>query len=198
MASPASPVPAQPTSIPGVSNFAQVSPTLYRGAQPTVEGFHQLKRLGVLTIIDLRFLHDDNAFYRPMLEATGPWNYLFLREPAWYPTWVPKADQIAKTLRAMLTVENQPCFVHCQHGSDRTGCAVAAYRMVVQGWPPAVAFAEMRNFGTHVSYFIRLQKYIAEFDAAGMRNRLAHTPPPLLERVEPKKSSLLAPSKEIS
>jgi hypothetical protein len=154
-----------------------------------MEGFEELKRRGIVTILDLRFLHDDNAFYRPMLERTGPWNYLQLREPAWYPTWVPKADQIAKTLAAIRAIDNQPVFVHCQHGSDRTGCAVAAYRMVEEGWPPDPAFAEMQNFGTHVSYFLRLRKYIAGFDAAAMRNLADQTPPPPIEYITPKRSA---------
>jgi protein-tyrosine phosphatase len=180
------PIPLLPSAIPGVSNYAQVSPFLHRGAQPTVEGFEELKRRGVVAIVDLRFLHDDNAFYRPMLEQTGPWHYLQLREPAWYPTWTPNADQIAKTLAAFRAVSNRPVFVHCQHGSDRTGCAVAAFRMVEEGWPPGPAFAEMQNFGTHVSYFIRLRQYIANVDAAATRNRVDQTPPPLMELVLPK------------
>src|SRR5437588_10703335 len=40
--------------IPGLPNFAKVSDGLYRGAQPTREGFVALKQMGVKTVIDLR------------------------------------------------------------------------------------------------------------------------------------------------
>src|SRR5437762_3225709 len=38
----------------GVGNFHQVSAHVYRGAQPTDEGFKNLAKMGVKTIIDLR------------------------------------------------------------------------------------------------------------------------------------------------
>src|SRR3954453_13044675 len=50
----ASPVPA------GVGNFHQVSEHVYRGAQPTDEGFKNLAKLGVKTVIDLR-LPDEHS-----------------------------------------------------------------------------------------------------------------------------------------
>jgi hypothetical protein len=47
-----------------------------------------------------------------------------------------------------------PWFVHCHHGSDRTGMMVAVYRAVVQGWPMDKAIDEMINggFGFHEIY----------------------------------------------
>ena len=46
-----------------------------------------------------------------------------------------------------------PFFVHCQHGSDRTGVCIAAYRIVVQGWTKQDAIREMTggNYGFHGS-----------------------------------------------
>src|SRR5258708_40316239 len=40
--------------VPGVTNFHQVSAQVFRGAQPTTEGFQGLAKLGVKTVIDLR------------------------------------------------------------------------------------------------------------------------------------------------
>jgi len=45
---------ASPRDLPGLPNFAQVSPVLYRGAQPTPKGFNRLKTIGVKTVVDLR------------------------------------------------------------------------------------------------------------------------------------------------
>src|SRR5580658_6964913 len=38
----------------GLQNFEKVSDSLYRGAQPSDEGFRQLAKLGVRTVVDLR------------------------------------------------------------------------------------------------------------------------------------------------
>ena len=46
---------------PGLPNLHQVSDTLYRGAQPTVEGMGELKKLGVKTVISLRAHHNDDG-----------------------------------------------------------------------------------------------------------------------------------------
>ena len=45
-------------SVPGIENFDQVDAHVYRGAQPTDEGFRYLAKLGVKTIIDLREADD--------------------------------------------------------------------------------------------------------------------------------------------
>src|SRR5579864_573650 len=42
------------SSTQGIRNFQQVNPHVYRGAQPTSEGFAYLAKIGVKTVIDLR------------------------------------------------------------------------------------------------------------------------------------------------
>jgi hypothetical protein len=42
---------AQPVGVP---NFHQVSERIYRGAQPTTEGFQELAKMGIKTVVDLR------------------------------------------------------------------------------------------------------------------------------------------------
>src|SRR5438552_10135371 len=53
--------------IAGLENFARVNPNLYRGGQPTDEGFRQLKSMGVKTVIDFRSYHST----RKQVEAAG-------------------------------------------------------------------------------------------------------------------------------
>ena len=50
---------AEEINLPGVPNFHKVSENLYRGAQPTNEGFEQLEKLGVKTVVNLRSFHSD-------------------------------------------------------------------------------------------------------------------------------------------
>lgn len=41
----------------------------------------------------------------------------------------------------------KPVLVHCQHGQDRTGLAIAAYRALVCGWTKEDAMTEALHFG---------------------------------------------------
>ena len=42
------------SSVQGINNFYQVDEHVYRGAQPTTEGFEYLAKIGVKTVLDLR------------------------------------------------------------------------------------------------------------------------------------------------
>lgn len=134
-------VPAVPVDLlPGLSNFATVSADLYRGAQPTAEGFRTLAKLGVKTIVNLRAFHDDAK----LIEGTGLGYVHIIFEP-----WNPERGEIITFLKIMADPARRPVFVHCQHGADRTGTMVAAYRMVFQRWSLQQALAELPNFGFH-------------------------------------------------
>jgi protein tyrosine/serine phosphatase len=169
-----------PTNITGVDNFAEVSPHLYRGAQPTAPGYAELKKRGIKTVIDLRDQHGDDhmdpSFVRDaaLLKPSAPWCYCHIRETAFHAA----EEKTAHVLKVMTGPENWPVYVHCWHGSDRTGTSVAAYRMVVQGWTNAQAIEELHRFGFHTAICGDLLKYLEAFDAARMRNRLLHTPMP--------------------
>ena len=60
-------------------------------------------------------------------------------------------EDVARFLEIVTQEQNQPAFVHCLHGADRTGLVVGAYRVVVQGWSREEAVAEMTGggFGYH-------------------------------------------------
>lgn len=126
--------------VPGLPNFARVSDSLYRGAQPTEEGFRQLRAMGIRTVVSLRTFTSD----RDELEGTGL-RYVRLAAQAWYP----EDEDTLRFLKIMSDPANHPVFVHCLHGADRTGCAVAVYRVVQQGWTMQDAIAEMHRFGFH-------------------------------------------------
>src|SRR5215472_15028437 len=45
---------AHKVALAGVSNFGEVTPTLYRGAHPTEAGFERLAELGIQVVVDVR------------------------------------------------------------------------------------------------------------------------------------------------
>ncbi len=160
--------------VPGVRNFAQISAALYRGAQPTARGFAELKQLGIRTVVNLRFLHDD----RSKLRGTGL-RYLHLPCNAWRP----KVDHVLECLKVVLSPHHQPVFIHCLHGADRTGTMAAIYRMIEHGWTPDEAVCEIRNFGFH-PIFTKIIPFLNRFDATTTRERLQAVALPTIEIVE--------------
>lgn len=127
-------------SFPGLSNFAKVSEELYRGAQPTRQGFLELQKMGIRTIINLRATHTDLKLLKGLKLQS-----VHIKTT----TFHIKENDIAAFLKTVTNKSNQPVFIHCQHGSDRTGVMTAVYRMYVQGWTLDEAMAELPNFGFH-------------------------------------------------
>jgi tyrosine-protein phosphatase SIW14 len=167
--------PAKPQDdLPGLKNFAVVSEALSRGAQPTAEGFAELKRRGVKTIVNLRSAHSD----REKLAGTG---LQYIEIPC--RAWNPKEDDVLRFLKIVAEPKNQPVFVHCEHGSDRTGMMVAVYRILEQGWTSDDAVKELSNFHFH-PIFGDVVTYLKKFDPAATKKKLESTVPPKIEVVK--------------
>jgi protein tyrosine/serine phosphatase len=154
--------PAAPRQdIPGLPNFAQVAPGLYRSAQPTAEGFRAAKAMGIRTVVNLRALHSDRA----LLEGTGL-GYVHIRSTAWHP----EDEDVVAFLAVALDPARQPVLVHCEHGADRTGLMVASYRRAAQGWTLDEALAELPAFGFH-EVWAGIRRALAAQDPAALKRR---------------------------
>ena len=124
----------------GVPNFGQVTPNLYRGGQPGSEGLQALKDVGVNLVVDLRGSASKDE------EATATkLGMQYVSIPSHCP--FPKDEAFAKFLRVLRENTGKKAFVHCRLGDDRTGMAVAAYRMAEEGWSADEAMKEMKAFG---------------------------------------------------
>ena len=154
-----------PVDLPGVPNARCVSEHLYRGGQPTREGFASLKRLGVKTIINLRGndsnrdRFDDGAFVYHRIPMNG---------------FNPESDQVVEFLRLASDPAAWPVFVHCQHGADRTGVLVAMHRVIIEGWTTEQAVAEMTRAGMRFHpIYGNLADFVASADIDAIRLSLA-------------------------
>lgn len=148
---------ARKIETPHLSNFYKVSEDLYRSAQPSADGFRELERMGIKTVINLRSLHSDEAALKDTtLRSEG------IEMIAAFPS----DDQVVQFLRIISKKENGPFLVHCQHGADRTGTMTAIYRIVVQGWSKDAAIAEMTQggFGFHKIWNMTLVPYLRDTD----------------------------------
>lgn len=143
-------------------NFQQVSDTLYRGGQPTRKGCERLSAMGIKTILNVRGGENTDLEFlngvpiackvRPM----SPWKII--------------DDDVVWFLKLASDPANGPIFLHCHRGSDRTGCLVAMYRVVVQGWERDKAIAEMTADGNGFhSMFQDLIDYVRTADVTRLR-----------------------------
>ena len=123
----------------GIPNFGEVTPNLYRGAQPTAEGLEALKNMGISLVVDLRGANKEEE------EMAKKLGMQYVSIPSHCP--FPKDETFAKFLRVIRENPAKKTFVHCQLGVDRTGMAVASYRMAEEGWSAGEAMKEMRTFG---------------------------------------------------
>jgi protein tyrosine/serine phosphatase len=133
---------AVPITKPGLPNLHRITENLYRGAQPTREGFLELEKMGIKTVINLRAFHSDVN----QLQGTS-----LQYENISFKTWHPEDEDVVRFLQIISDKSRQPFFIHCQHGADRTGMMSAVYRIVMQNWSKEEAITEMTQgeYGFH-------------------------------------------------
>jgi tyrosine-protein phosphatase SIW14 len=127
-------------SIKGVGNFGEVTPRLFRGAQPNHAGYETLARMGIDIVVDTRGNRSKSegreVRRHGMRYVAIPWHCPF-----------PHDEVFARFLKLMRENPDKKVFVHCRLGDDRTGMMIAAYRMADEGWTADEAMHEMQRFG---------------------------------------------------
>jgi protein tyrosine/serine phosphatase len=141
-----------------IPRFTILSDGLYRGGQPSNQGFQFLKEKGIKTIINLRAEDNTEAktvqklgmnYVQIPVEEVRPWSQL-------------SPGAIAKYFELVNNPANYPIFFHCQRGADRTGAFAALYRIALQHWTPKKAYEEARNIGMRW-YYTGLKQQIYDF-----------------------------------
>jgi uncharacterized protein (TIGR01244 family) len=147
------------SSLSGLPNFHQVDDHVYRGAQPTPDGFKNLAQMGVKTIIDLRGSEHSVADEKRVVESAGmKYVSIPMRGMA-----TPTDEQVLSALKIMNDPASGPVFVHCRRGADRTGAVVACYRIGHDHWDSGKALNEASGFGMSW-YQIALRRYVDQYD----------------------------------
>ena len=162
------------TNLAGVPNFHQVNDHVYRGAQPTDQGFQSLAKLGVKTIVDLREAGDRSTSERSLAEADGM-RYVTI---PFQGMSAPSPANVAKVLALFDDASAGPVFVHCRRGADRTGTVVACYRIAHDGWDNRKALQEAKGFGmswTEVAMHHYVMRYQPQVNTAAATATAAGT-----------------------
>jgi tyrosine-protein phosphatase SIW14 len=162
----------------GLPKFGKVNDSLYRGGQPHAEGFQQLKRLGITTIIDLRGEAPGTiAWERQQAEALGI-RFLHLPVSGWS---TPRDEQVAQFFSFVRSRPSERVFVHCRFGEDRTGVLIASYRIALEHWSADQAVNEMLAFGFHRRWHPQMAGYVRSLPDRLQENALLQSSlsPPL-------------------
>ena len=159
--------PAAGAPVAGIPKFARVSSVLYRGGQPGEGDYETLRRMGIRTIVTLRVLNLPNEERR---EHDFRVIHISFKHAH------PETEDVVEFLSIVTDPANQPVFVHCREGVDRTGMMVAIYRMVVQGWSKDQAIDEMKRAGFN-EWNVAIERYLKKLDVEALRTSLAEAGP---------------------
>jgi tyrosine-protein phosphatase SIW14 len=141
---------------------------VYRGAQPHKDGYTGLAKLGIKTVLDLR---GENA-EETAVQSAG---MRYVRLP-WSGFKAPDESQIKTVLALLNDPTAWPVFVHCRRGADRTGTAIALYRIEHDHWTSQQALTEAKTFGMS-SLEMAMQHFILGFSVPPAAANLASTTP---------------------
>lgn len=151
---------------PYPENFHQVNQEIYRSAQPSANNMAWLANMaGIKSILNLREYHSDK-------EAIGNLPVELYEIPL--DSGSLTEDDIRKILQTVKKAP-KPILIHCWQGSDRTGAAVAACRIVFEGWSAEEAIAELKRseFGHHELLYLNIPRLIREIDWDKMKETLS-------------------------
>ncbi|MDK9718604.1 MAG: tyrosine-protein phosphatase [Trichlorobacter sp.] len=145
-------------NLPGLGNAGRVAPGIYRGEQPGPSGYATLQQMGIKTVIDLRTSESEKS----QVEAAGMKAIAVPIEM----TRKGLRQKVDQVVALMADPDNQPVYVHCRHGQDRTGIVVAAYRLSHQGWSLKDVETEMQAFGFN-DVWVNFKSFIRSYSVQG-------------------------------
>lgn len=123
-----------------ITNFAKVDENLWRGARPDADGVAWLVFNGCKTVISLEWEQSDIPAANIIEIRLADWEPL--------PRFAPVIeDRHIRSVLAAIKTSPKPIFIHCRSGQNRTGVAVAAYRIIIKNDPIEDVIAEMKSYG---------------------------------------------------
>lgn len=145
-------------------NLYKVDENLYRSEQPTKAGMQALEKLGIKSIVNVRNILNDRS--------EGKSTNLTLYKKS-INTWTIKYSEVVDALK-LIQKAPKPTLIHYKHGSDRTGCIVAAYRIVFMNWTKEEAIREFQlgGFGYHADAFPNVLRLIQSIDEVKLKKDL--------------------------
>ena len=144
-------------------NFHKVNDKLYRSSQPDEDEFESLHTFnGIRSVLNLReYFSDRDEIAAVNRKRKGA---LTLYEIPLDTGKISEAD-LYKILKVVRDAP-KPLLIHCWHGSDRTGCAIAASRIVFENWSVEKAISELMKpeYGHHKNIYTNIPALLRKAD----------------------------------
>ena len=144
-------------------NFHKVCENLYRSGQPDEDEFESLHTFnGIRSVLNLRENNSDQA---EIAAINKRWNNAITLYEIPLDTGSITEDDLYKILTVIRDAP-KPLLIHCWHGSDRTGCSVAAYRIVFENWSVEDAISELMKpeYGHHKNIYTNIPELLRKAD----------------------------------
>lgn len=122
--------------------FTRVDQSVWRGAHPDAGSAEWLTREGVRAVINLELEHRDSDLFGPTVAL--------VHLPDWEPVPVLSPgleDWHVRQLLRAIAILAKPVYLHCRDGQNRTGVAVAAYRLIFRADPLDEVIRDFESFG---------------------------------------------------
>ena len=144
-------------------NFHKVNENLYRSGQPDEDEFFSLYTFNeIRSVLNLR---ENNSDKDEINAINRNWNNAVTLYEIPLDTGKITEDDLYKILTVIRDAP-KPLLIHCWHGSDRTGCAVAAYRIVFENWSVEDAISELMKpeDGHHKTIYTNIPELLRKAD----------------------------------
>ena len=146
-------------------NYYKVNDGIRRSAQPDADEMAFLVKVeGIQSVLNLRDYHDD-------ADEVGTLDIVRYDIPLSAGSIA--EDDLVRILRAVKRAP-KPVLIHCLHGSDRTGAAVAACRIVFEGWTVEQAVSELMEpeYGHHRILYQNIPELLRKADWDRIKNEV--------------------------
>jgi tyrosine-protein phosphatase SIW14 len=141
-----------------LENYQDVNAALCRGAQPSEDGFRELAKLGVQTVVDLRGGAGRSSKEAEIVKSLGM-KYVNVPLDGYQ---APTAQEVSQVMAVLNDSNAGKIFVHCRRGADRTGTILALYRIQHDHWSNQQALDEAKGMKMAASERL-MQKFVLDF-----------------------------------
>ena len=145
-------------------NFHKVNENIFRSGQPDDDEFESLCTFnGIRSVLNLRDSNRD----KKIIDNINCKHHMFQLTLYEVPLDTGKMSEadICKILTVIRDAP-KPLLIHCWLGSNRTGCAVAAYRIVFENWSVEDAIAELKRpeYGHFKNFYSNIPELLRKAD----------------------------------
>ena len=151
-------------------NFHKVNENLYRSGQPDEDEFFSLYTFnGIRSVLNLRGISDKDEINA----VNRKWKNAVMLYEIPLDTGNISEDALYKIL-SVIRDAPKPLLIHCWHGSNRTGCAVAAYRIAFENWSVEDAISELTKpeYGHLQNFYSNIPELLRKADWGNISSNL--------------------------